>query len=133
MPCRSIEFGVAPSKPVSLWPKRDKACANCKQGRFRTLKMSTSHCQPNLHWQRLRQCAAARTADWQQTVREWLAVDALVDLAAGMTLCTVALPQALAYAELAQLPAIHGLLTSVVAVWLYAAAGGSRRLSVGPF
>ena len=66
---------------------------------------------------------AARTYD-----RSWLAKD----LVAGVVLCALLVPQGMAYAELAGLPAITGLYTTVVCLFAYAALGPSPFLVLGP-
>ncbi|MEV7068524.1 sulfate permease [Streptomyces collinus] len=60
--------------------------------------------------------------------REWL----LKDLVAGVVLTTLLVPQGMAYAELAGLPAITGLYTSVLCLLGYAVCGPSRVLVLGP-
>src|ERR1043166_1407416 len=60
--------------------------------------------------------------------RAWLAKD----LVAGIVLSTLLVPQGMAYAELAGLPAITGLYTSVMCLLAYAVAGPSRVLVLGP-
>jgi high affinity sulfate transporter 1 len=60
--------------------------------------------------------------------REWLARDVL----AGIVLSTLLVPQGMAYAELAGLPPITGLYTSVLCLLGYAVAGPSRILVLGP-
>jgi MFS superfamily sulfate permease-like transporter len=54
------------------------------------------------------------------------------DLVAGLVLTTLLVPQAMAYAELAGLPAITGLYTSILCLLGYAAFGPSRILVLGP-
>ena len=54
------------------------------------------------------------------------------DLIAGLVLTTLLVPQGMAYAELAGLPAITGLYTSVICLIGYAAFGPSRVLVLGP-
>lgn len=54
------------------------------------------------------------------------------DLVAGLVLCTLLVPQGMAYAELAGLPAITGLYTTVVCLVAYAAFGPSPYLVLGP-
>ena len=66
---------------------------------------------------------AIRTYD-----RAWLAKD----LIAGIILCALLVPQGMAYAELAGLPAITGLYTTVVCLFAYAAVGPSPYLVLGP-
>ena len=60
--------------------------------------------------------------------RSWLAKD----LIAGIILCALLVPQGMAYAELAGLPAITGLYTTVVCLFAYAAVGPSPYLVLGP-
>ncbi|MEV7580498.1 SulP family inorganic anion transporter [Streptomyces erythrochromogenes] len=60
--------------------------------------------------------------------REWL----VKDLVAGVVLTTLLVPQGMAYAELAGLPAITGLYTSVLCLLGYAVCGPSRILVLGP-
>src|SRR5947209_15610896 len=54
------------------------------------------------------------------------------DLVAGVVLSTLLVPQGMAYAELAGLPAITGLYTSILCLLGYAVFGPSRILVLGP-
>src|SRR2546430_11247986 len=54
------------------------------------------------------------------------------DVVAGLVLSTLLVPQGMAYAELAGLPAITGLYTSILCLIAYAAFGPSRILVLGP-
>ncbi|SEA20660.1 sulfate permease, SulP family [Thiothrix caldifontis] len=54
------------------------------------------------------------------------------DLVAGLTVATIAIPQAMAYAQLAGLPAYIGLYASFLPVMAAALFGSSRQLSTGP-
>ena len=54
------------------------------------------------------------------------------DLIAGIVLTTLLVPQGMAYAELAGLPAITGLYTSILCLVGYALFGPSRILVLGP-
>ena len=60
--------------------------------------------------------------------REWLAKD----IVAGVVLSTLLVPQGMAYAELAGLPPITGLYTSILCLLGYAVFGPSRILVLGP-
>jgi high affinity sulfate transporter 1 len=60
--------------------------------------------------------------------REWLAKD----IVAGVVLTTLLVPQGMAYAELAGLPPITGLYTSIMCLLGYAVCGPSRVLVLGP-
>lgn len=60
--------------------------------------------------------------------REWLRGDVL----AGVTVAAYLVPQVMAYATLAGLPAVVGLWAALVPLALYALLGSSRQLSVGP-
>lgn len=54
------------------------------------------------------------------------------DLAAGLTVGVMLIPQGMAYAMLAGLPPIYGLYASILPLILYAIFGTSRQLAVGP-
>src|SRR6266513_5502311 len=54
------------------------------------------------------------------------------DIVAGVVLTTLLVPQGMAYAELAGLPAITGLYTSIMCLLGYAVFGPSRLLVLGP-
>src|SRR3954463_11055191 len=54
------------------------------------------------------------------------------DLVAGFVLTAVLVPQGMAYAELAGLPAVTGLYTSIACLIGYALFGPSRVLVLGP-
>jgi high affinity sulfate transporter 1 len=54
------------------------------------------------------------------------------DIVAGLVLATLLVPQGMAYAELAGLPAITGLYTSILCLLGYAVFGPSRILVLGP-
>jgi high affinity sulfate transporter 1 len=60
--------------------------------------------------------------------REWLGKDVV----AGIVLTTLLVPQGMAYAELAGLPPITGLYTSILCLLGYAVLGPSRILVLGP-
>jgi high affinity sulfate transporter 1 len=60
--------------------------------------------------------------------RQWLAKD----IVAGIVLTTLLVPQGMAYAELAGLPPITGLYTSIMCLLGYAVFGPSRILVLGP-
>jgi high affinity sulfate transporter 1 len=60
--------------------------------------------------------------------RQWLAKDII----AGVVLTTLLVPQGMAYAELAGLPPITGLYTSIMCLLGYAVFGPSRILVLGP-
>jgi high affinity sulfate transporter 1 len=60
--------------------------------------------------------------------RNWL----VKDVVAGVVLTTLLVPQGMAYAELAGLPPITGLYTSITCLLAYALFGPSRILVLGP-
>jgi high affinity sulfate transporter 1 len=60
--------------------------------------------------------------------RSWLPKD----IVAGLVLTTLLVPQGMAYAELAGLPAITGLYTTIFCLLAYAVFGPSRILVLGP-
>ena len=59
--------------------------------------------------------------------RQWL----FRDVVAGLALTALLVPQGMAYAELAGLPAVTGLYTSVLALLAYAVFGPSRIMVIG--
>ncbi|PWC03699.1 SulP family inorganic anion transporter [Agromyces badenianii] len=73
---------------------------------------------------------AARRRWWFPTLRGyqrgWLGADILAGLSAG----AVVIPQAMAYATIANLPVQIGLYTCIVPMLVYAMLGGSRAMSV---
>lgn len=58
----------------------------------------------------------------------WLSADVL----AGVTVSAYLIPQVMAYAELAGLPAVTGLWASIGPLLVYSLLGSSKYLSVGP-
>ena len=60
--------------------------------------------------------------------RDWLGKDII----SGVVLTTLLVPQGMAYAELAGLPPITGLYTSILCLLAYAVFGPSRILVLGP-
>jgi high affinity sulfate transporter 1 len=60
--------------------------------------------------------------------KQWLRFD----LVAGIVLAAILVPQGLAYAELAGLPPVTGLYTTVACLIVYALLGPSRVLVLGP-
>lgn len=65
-------------------------------------------------------------------VRSYRRADLSPDLAAGLTVALVALPQAIAYASIANLPPQFGLYAAIVAGITGSLWGSSRHLSTGP-
>jgi high affinity sulfate transporter 1 len=64
----------------------------------------------------------------RQYRRSWLRGD----LVAGLVLAALLVPQGMAYAELAGLPAVYGLYATMVPLVVYAVLGPSRILVLGP-
>ena len=60
--------------------------------------------------------------------RKWLTKD----IVAGLVLSALLVPQGMAYADLAGLPAVTGLYTSILCLLAYAVFGPSRVLVLGP-
>jgi len=54
------------------------------------------------------------------------------DLIAGTTVGLMVVPQSLAYAVTADLPAVYGLYASYIGVWVYIFFGTSKDVTVGP-
>ena len=67
--------------------------------------------------------------DWLPNYRkDWLKGD----ISAGLTVGVMLIPQGMAYASIAGLPAVYGLYASIVPILIYALFGTSRQLAVGP-
>jgi SulP family sulfate permease len=67
--------------------------------------------------------------DWLPNYKnEWLKGD----IGAGLTVGVMLIPQGMAYAIIAGLPAVYGLYASIVPILIYAVFGTSRQLAVGP-
>lgn len=54
------------------------------------------------------------------------------DITAGLTVGVMLIPQGMAYAMIAGLPAIYGLYAAIIPCFVYAFFGSSRQLAVGP-
>jgi len=67
-------------------------------------------------------------ASLQHYQRAWVRTDVV----AGLTVWAVLVPEALAYATIAGVPPVVGLYAAIPSLVLYAAAGSSRQLVVGP-
>ncbi|MCB9266333.1 MAG: solute carrier family 26 protein [Lewinellaceae bacterium] len=69
-------------------------------------------------------------------ILEWLPAykteDLKGDLAAGLTVGVMLIPQGMAYAMIAGLPPIYGLYASTIPLIIYSLFGTSRQLAVGP-
>ena len=78
---------------------------------------------------RLRRCSAGcRVSGWSAATGRWLRFD----LVAGVVLAAILVPQGMAYAELAGLPPVTGLYTTIACLVGYALFGPSRVLVLGP-
>jgi high affinity sulfate transporter 1 len=73
-----------------------------------------------------------RTVPGVRVLREYRPSWLRRDLVAGLVLATLLVPQGMAYAQLAGLPAITGLYTTILCLIAYAAFGPSRILVLGP-
>ena len=68
-------------------------------------------------------------SDW---LPEYHLPDLKKDFRAGLTVGVLLIPQSMAYAIIAGLPAIYGLYASIVPLAVYAVFGTSRQLAIGP-
>jgi len=67
--------------------------------------------------------------DWLPNYKkDWLKGD----IGAGLTVGVMLIPQGMAYASIAGMPAVYGLYASIVPIIIYAILGTSRQLAVGP-
>src|SRR6187399_3336370 len=67
-----------------------------------------------------------------ELIRAYPEPSARPDLVAGIVLAAILVPQGMAYAELAGLPAVTGLYTTIACLVGYALMGPSRVLVLGP-
>ncbi|XP_062090744.1 probable sulfate transporter 3.5 [Humulus lupulus] len=78
---------------------------------------------------------AKKVAKYFVPIFEWLPNYNLrlfrMDLIAGLTITSLAIPQGISYAKLANIPAIIGLYSSFVPPLIYAVFGDSKHLAVG--
>jgi SulP family sulfate permease len=66
------------------------------------------------------------------SIKSYFQKDALPDVLSGVTVAAILIPQALAYAVLAGLPASYGLYAALVPTLVYPLLGRVHYLSVGP-
>src|SRR6187402_3150336 len=66
------------------------------------------------------------------TVKSYQASWLRSDIVAGVVLAAILVPQGMAYAELAGLPAVNGLYTTIACLVGYALMGPSKILVLGP-
>lgn len=76
--------------------------------------------------------AMLRVPPFARWIRTYRVGDLRGDVTAGATTAAMLVPQSMAYALLAGLPAITGLYAAFAAPLAYALLGGSRKLAVGP-
>lgn len=74
----------------------------------------------------------ARLVPGLSRVRSIAQGDVRADLVAGLAVTALLIPHGMAYAELAGVPAVTGLYTTVLALLAYAVFGPSRLLMLGP-
>jgi len=79
-----------------------------------------------------RESSLSRWLPGLATLRGYRRRDLRGDLVAGLAVTALLVPQGMAYAELAGLPAVTGLYTTVMALLAYAVFGPSRILVLGP-
>jgi len=73
-------------------------------------------------------------AYWQDFIQrfDFSAGTLKADILAGLTVSLVAIPQSLAYAQLAGVPAYYGLYAALIPTIVGALFGSSNQLSTGP-
>ncbi len=72
------------------------------------------------------------TIPFINTIRNYKSSYLRADIFAGITVASILIPQAMAYAMLAGLPAIYGLYGGLIPLLLYAIFASSTKMSVGP-
>ena len=65
-------------------------------------------------------------------LRRYLGSDARPDLMAGLTIAVMGVPQAMAYAMIADLPPVYGLYTAIITCAVGGLLGSSSHLVIGP-
>jgi len=74
----------------------------------------------------------AKTFPFLSSIKNYNKSDFLGDLNAGLIVAVILIPQSIAYAILAGVPAIYGLYAALVPLVIYALLGTSRQTSMGP-
>lgn len=69
---------------------------------------------------------------WPTLVGSYLKVDMKADALAGLTVAVMGVPQAMAYAVIAELPPVYGLYTAMITCVIAAVFGSSNHLVTGP-
>jgi len=67
--------------------------------------------------------------EWGQVI-SWRSLRA--DIVAGLTILVMVVPQSMSYADIAGLPLIYGLYSTMLPCFVYGFTGTSRQLAVGP-
>ncbi|MEL6891253.1 MAG: SulP family inorganic anion transporter [Actinomycetota bacterium] len=67
-----------------------------------------------------------------ERLRRYRRDDVRADVVAGLAVTALMVPHGMAYAELAGIPAVNGLYTTVIALVAYALVGPSRLMLLGP-
>ncbi|XP_039800798.1 sulfate transporter 4.1, chloroplastic-like isoform X2 [Panicum virgatum] len=99
-----------------------------------------SSSSPPWWWAAVERARGMRPVEWAEAALPCVAwmrkyrwkEDLQADLAAGITVGVMLVPQAMSYAKLAGLHPIYGLYTGFVPLFVYAIFGSSRQLAVGP-
>ncbi|CAN1125987.1 Probable sulfate transporter 3.5 [Linum perenne] len=114
-------------EPRSFWSKLKYHCKETlfPDDPFRTIRTSKKPLS------RLK-----ATLDYFVPIFEWLPnynvrTDLKYDLLAGITITSLAIPQGISYAKLADIPPIIGLYSSFIPPLVYAVFGSSKHLAVG--
>lgn len=69
---------------------------------------------------------------WPASVGSYLKADMKADAVAGLTVAVMGVPQAMAYAVIAELPPVYGLYTAMITCVVAALFGSSNHLVTGP-
>ena len=75
---------------------------------------------------------ALNCAAWPSIIGSYLKTDLKGDSVAGLTVAVMGVPQAMAYAVIAELPPVYGLYTAMVTCVVAAVFGSSNHLVTGP-
>src|SRR6476469_1866475 len=119
---------VAPNIATTCWAPMPMVRAQASRSSGATPKSGSACASTCFHVSGITMSSLPGLEQFRGYRRELLRADVL----AGVTVAAYLVPQVMAYAEVARLPAVVGLWATVGALLAYAVLGSSRQLSVGP-
>lgn len=104
------------------------AAAALRDGVLRPLQRVARHVASLSLWQWLTMLLPCFSWLWSYRVRE----DLWADVASGVTVAFMVVPQGMSYSNIAGVPSVFGLYGAFLPCLVYALFGSSRQLAVGP-